>query len=101
MSKTATLNLRVNPAVKQSAEEVLDRLGVPMSTAVNMFLHQVTLCGGLPFSVQLPQGPDALNLAKMSEATLHAKLAHSLAQAERGETREASRVFQKFREAHR
>ena len=30
MEKTATLNLRVNPTVKQRAEEVLTRLGIPM-----------------------------------------------------------------------
>jgi len=30
MEKTATLNLRVNPIVKERAEEVLSRLGVPI-----------------------------------------------------------------------
>lgn len=32
MEKTATLNLRVNPAVKERTEAVLSRLGVPMPT---------------------------------------------------------------------
>ncbi len=32
MEKTATLNLRVNPMVKERAEAVLSKLGVPMST---------------------------------------------------------------------
>ena len=36
MEKTATLNLRVNPVSKANAEAVLSRLGVPMSTAVDM-----------------------------------------------------------------
>ena len=43
MEKTATLNLRVNPNVKQRAEEVLSKLGVPMSTAIDMFLNQISL----------------------------------------------------------
>ena len=38
MEKTTTMNLRVNPAVKQQAEDVLKQLGVPMATAVDMFL---------------------------------------------------------------
>ena len=38
MEKTATLNLRVNPEVKERAEKVLAQLGVPMSTAINMYL---------------------------------------------------------------
>ena len=38
MEKTATLNLRVNPTVKEQAEMVLARLGVPMSTAIILML---------------------------------------------------------------
>ena len=29
-----TLNLRVNPTVKQQAEDVLKQLGIPMATAI-------------------------------------------------------------------
>lgn len=53
MEKTATLNIRVNPAVKQRAEEVLTKLGVPMSTAINMYLNQISLTGSIPFSIAL------------------------------------------------
>ena len=53
MGKTATLNLRVNPDVKKDAEEVLTRLGISMSTAINMYLNQITLVQGIPFSIQL------------------------------------------------
>ncbi len=52
MEKTATLNLRVNPAVKENAEAVLSKLGIPMSTAINMYLNQISLTGGIPFPVQ-------------------------------------------------
>ena len=31
MEKTTTMNLRVNPVVKQEAEDVLKQLGVPMA----------------------------------------------------------------------
>lgn len=34
MEKTMTLNLRVNPTVKQQAEDVLKQLGIPMATAI-------------------------------------------------------------------
>ena len=36
MEKSATLHLRVNPSVKQRVEDVLSRLGIPMSTAIDM-----------------------------------------------------------------
>lgn len=56
MDKSATLNLRVNPTVKEQAENVLRQLGIPMSTAIDMFLNQVTLVKGIPFPVTLPPG---------------------------------------------
>ena len=36
--KTTTLNLRVNPDVKKRAEEVLLQLGIPMATAIDIYL---------------------------------------------------------------
>ena len=62
MEKTATLNLRVNPTVKERAEAVLSRLGVSMSTAIDMYLNQIFLTGGIPFAVTLPKAPDSLNV---------------------------------------
>ena len=51
MGKTATLNLRVNPDVKENAERVLAQLGIPMATAIDMNLRQISLVGGIPFSL--------------------------------------------------
>ena len=67
MEKTATLNLRVNPTVKERAEAVLSRLGVPMSTAIDMYLNQISLTGGIPFAVTLPKAPDSLNVDQMTD----------------------------------
>ena len=55
MEKTATLNLRVNPITKQKAETVLKQLGIPMSVAMEMYLNQIAMVGGIPFSVTLPK----------------------------------------------
>ena len=60
MEKTATLNLRVNPAVKERAESVLSKLGVPMSVAIDMYLNQISLTGGIPFPVTLHKVPDEI-----------------------------------------
>ncbi len=67
MGKSATLNLRVNPELKQDAESVLERLGIPMSTAVDMFLNQIVLVGGIPFSVTLPNVPEGIEAIGISE----------------------------------
>ena len=56
MEKTATLNLRVNPIAKQRAENVLKQLGIPMSTAIDMYLNQIALVGGDSFSHNASKG---------------------------------------------
>ena len=70
MEKTTTMNLRVNPAVKQEAENVLKQLGVPMATAVDMFLRQIALTGSIPFAIALPKAPEHLNADKMTAPQL-------------------------------
>ena len=74
MEKSATMNLRVNPVLKQRAEAVLAQLGVPMSTAIDMYLNQICLTGGIPFSVSLPKAPAAVDASQMTAGQLHAKL---------------------------
>ena len=53
MSTTPT-QIRIDSEVKQQASALFGRLGLDMSGAVNLFLHQCVLRGGLPFQVELP-----------------------------------------------
>lgn len=55
MSKTETLHIRVEPELKANVEATLNQLGLTTADAVNMFLKQITLTGGLPFEVKLPR----------------------------------------------
>jgi DNA-damage-inducible protein J len=54
MGKTETIRARVEPALKRDAEAVLKKLGLTSSEAITLFLAQVKLTKGLPFSVRLP-----------------------------------------------
>ena len=54
MAKTDTIHMRVAPEVKSEADSILSRLGISTTDAINMFLNQVILRGGLPFEVRLP-----------------------------------------------
>lgn len=58
MAKNETLHIRVNDCIKAQAEETLAVLGISISDAVNMLLHQITLVGGLPFDVRIPSAPE-------------------------------------------
>lgn len=100
MEKTATLNLRVDPTVKGSAEKVLSRLGIPMSTAIDMYLNQITLTGGIPFAVTLPKVPDSINMDLMTTEEIHTKLQKGYEDIEAGNVRNAESAFADFREKH-
>lgn len=53
MAKTSSIFARVDPEIKEQAEMVLNKLGIPMSNAVNIFLRQVVMQNGLPFDVKI------------------------------------------------
>ena len=93
MEKTATLNLRVNPIAKQRAENVLKQLGIPMSTAMDMYLNQIALVGGIPFPVTLPKAPLSVDADRMTDDELIEKLSCGIEDADAGRTRRAEDVF--------
>jgi len=74
MEKSRTLNLRVNPEVKKRTEEVLAQLGIPMSTAIDIYLKQISLTGGIPFAVTLPKVPEGLNMDLMTTNEIRTKI---------------------------
>jgi addiction module RelB/DinJ family antitoxin len=97
MEKTTTLNFRVNTTVKQRAEEVLSMLGMPMSTAIDIYLKQISLTGGIPFSIALPKVPQTVNADMMTTNELHAKLQKGYDDIEAGNVQDAAEAFAKFR----
>ena len=100
MEKTTTMNLRVNPAVKQQAEDVLKQLGVPMATAVDMFLRQIAMTGSIPFAIALPKAPDSVNADKMTAIQLREAIQAGLDDMKAGNTQDAGAAFVQFRKQH-
>lgn len=66
MGKTATIQTRVDPAVKKDAQIILKKLHISMSEAISMYLSQITLHKGIPFEIKLPNELTAKTL-KASE----------------------------------
>lgn len=54
MAKNASVSVRMEPALKRAAEEVLRKLGLPASQAVTLFYRQLVLQRGLPFEIKIP-----------------------------------------------
>ena len=54
MAKTAMIRARMEPELKQEAEEVLAEVGLSPTEAIRLFYRQVSLHKGLPFDVRVP-----------------------------------------------
>jgi len=66
MTKTASLNIRLNPEVKKTAEAVYAHYGLSLAEAVTVFIHQSCNLVGLPFDLR-PTVPNAVTLAAIEE----------------------------------
>ena len=73
MTKTANLYARIEPKLKNEAESILSRLGVPVSNAINMFYRQIVIHRGLPFAVQFPSN-SLMNAATLTDTQLDAEV---------------------------
>ena len=52
---TAPTQIRIDANIKKDAAELFSKLGLDMSGAVNLFLYQCVLRGGLPFTIEMPK----------------------------------------------
>ncbi len=55
MSKTDTINIRIEPELKKEVEETLNDLGMNIADAVTIFLKQVVLTESIPFDIKKPK----------------------------------------------
>ena len=98
MAKTETLHIRVNENVKANAEKTLEKLGLSISEAVNMFLCQVQLRGGIPFEVQLPPAPEELIVHSIDE--LYEKLVEAEEDIKAGRFVDGDKALAELREKY-
>lgn len=89
--KDATVSARVECGVKTAAEEILRRLGIPVSVVINSLYRQIIYRRGVPFEMVIPAEPRSLDT--MTAEELDAKLRHSYAQSLAGEGRPFEEVF--------
>ena len=54
MNKTSTVRARIEPDLKNKAEQVFRNLGLTTTQAITLFYKQVELRKGLPFDVVIP-----------------------------------------------
>ena len=80
--KTANVLARVEPDVKEQAEAIMAKLGVPASTVINMLYKQIIMTRSIPFALSVPSAPIARD--EMDAATFNAMIEEGLSQAKVG-----------------
>ena len=99
MAKTANLYARIEPDVKEQAEDILNTLGIPASNAINMFYKQIILQRGLPFDLKLP-AESVLNFNQLSEREIESELQKGLDDVKNGNIKSANQTFADIRKEY-
>lgn len=89
--KDSTVSARVENNIKNEAEEILQKLGVPVSVVINSLYRQIIYHHGVPFSLTVPDDPKTIDT--ISKTEFNAMLQHSYKQALAGEGRPIEDVF--------
>ena len=74
---SAVVFVRMDPNLRQDAEEILNELGISPSTAVQLLYKQIIIQQGLPFSITFNTSTP-LNIGKMDAEQLNIVLAEGL-----------------------
>ncbi len=90
-AKTANVNSRMQSDIKQQAERIIERLGIPRSVAIDMYYRQIIAHNGIPFSVTLPAKVPARD--EMTKAEFNRMMATGLQQAKDDDSFNVDEVF--------
>ncbi len=95
MANSSAVYVRMDPALKETAEEILAQLGITSSGAVQMLYKQIILHRGLPFSLTLPDDrPTAIG--GMSRTQIDAELNKGMESLQGGARYSADEVDQEL-----
>lgn len=95
MAKSANLYARIEPALKENAEAILNVLGISASSAITMFYKQIVMHNGIPFELKIPNHP--LDINKITEEEFNKEIEKGLQDVENGNTIPAKEVFASIR----
>ncbi len=90
-TKTANVLARVEPEVKEQAEEIMSQLGIPVSVVINMLYKQIIMKKAIPFSLSVSSTP--VTLDEMDATTFNSVMGNGLKQAKNGNSKDANDVF--------
>ncbi len=93
-NKSANVSVRVAPEIKQQAEAVLEKLGLPVSVLIDTLYRQIIYTGGVPYPLTVPKLPTR---DTMAEKEFDAMMEQGYAQAAADESLDLDAAFSELR----
>ena len=93
--KTANVTARIQPNIKEQAEAILDRLGIPVSVFIDMTYRQVIMRDGVPFSLDIPD--KFATRDSITKAEFDTMMQTGLSQAKRNDSVSVDEAFEQLK----
>ena len=93
-TKNASVNVRIQKDIKKQAEQILETIGVPTATAIDMFYRQIILNKGIPFELVIPTALKSREEVTKEEFDKMMNLA--VEQVRKGQTTPVEEVFEEL-----
>mgnify|MGYP001463745410 FL=1 len=94
-TKTANVTARIQPNIKEQAEAILDRLGIPVSVFIDMTYRQVIMRDGVPFSLDIPD--KFATRDSITKAEFDTVMQTGLSQAKRNDSVSVDEAFEQLK----
>ena len=94
-TKTANVTARIQPNIKEQAEAILDRLGIPVSVFIDMTYRQVIMRDGVPFSLDIPD--KLVTRDSITQAEFDTMMQTGLAQAKKNDSVSVDEAFSQLK----
>lgn len=94
-TKTANVTARIQPNIKEQAEAILDRLGIPVSVFMDMTYRQVIMRDGVPFSLDIPD--KLVTRDSITQAEFDTMMQTGFAQAKKNDSVSVDEAFNQLK----
>ena len=93
--KTANVTARIQPDIKEQAEVILAKLGIPVSIFIDMAYRQVIIKEGVPFSLSVSHAP--VSRDSLSKVEFDGIMQKGLMQAKNDEALTVDEAFKQLK----
>lgn len=89
--KTASVNVKIQENIKEQAEAILSKIGLPRAVAIDLFYRQIIMNNGIPFALTVP--PSLPVRETMTDTEFQVMMSTGIQQAKNHQSQDLEDVF--------